>query len=255
MKTEIYIATHKKFNLKKRERFIPIQVGAALSCEDLGYIKDNTGDNISEKNKNYCELTAIYWMWKNVKVDNIGLCHYRRYLSKKETFFDTQKYFLTIQDIEHSLQDCDIILPEKNVWKECTCLEFFCTVGIGKKKDMEILRGIVQEKYPEYLGTYDDVMNGHEASYCNVMITSKEKFDAYCEWLFDILFELEKRIDISEYKTVLEARVYGFISELLLNVWVKHNQLNVMYYPLINVEKNYYRIRKIRELAKAILGK
>lgn len=133
-------------------------------------------------------------------------------------------------------------------------LGVFCTVGIGKKKDMEILRGIVQEKYPEYLGTYDDVMNGHEASYCNVMITSKEKFDAYCEWLFDILFELEKRIDISEYKTVLEARVYGFISELLLNVWVKHNQLNVMYYPLINVEKNYYRRNTMRKLVKGILG-
>lgn len=249
MRTEIYIATHKAFDFKKTEGFIPIQVGADVNKVDLGYLKDNLGDNISNKNKNYCELTAVYWMWKNSTANNIGLCHYRRYLSKKNSL--NKKYFLSVQDIENYLKSYDVIMPKKNIWKKYTCSEFYYIVGLGKEKDLIALRKIVEKKYPKYLEAYDTIFQGNECSYCNVLVTSKKLFDSYCEWLFDILFELEKNTDLSDY-TPGEARIYGYLSELLLNVWVLHNKLSVKYVPLVNTERNGYFKRKILRALKNI---
>ena len=95
-------------------------------------------------------------------------------------------------------------------------------------------------------------MNGNTASYCNVMISTKKLFDTYCEWLFSILFELEKNIDITNY-TIAEARVYGYISELLLNVWVYHNQLKIKYYHLINTENPNSFVKKVQNRLNKML--
>lgn len=77
MKTEIYIATHKDYSFQQKK--IPIHVGKDLTDLNLGIIGDNTGDNISSLNPNFCELTALYWMWKNSSADYLGLIHYRRF--------------------------------------------------------------------------------------------------------------------------------------------------------------------------------
>ena len=79
---KIYVAAHKEANFPKDKIYVPIQVGAE-GKKDLGYVRDNTGDNIAKKNANYCELTALYWIWKNIcNVTNVGICHYRRYFAK-----------------------------------------------------------------------------------------------------------------------------------------------------------------------------
>ena len=84
-KVWIVVATHKAFPMPTDKMYIPLHVGAEGKTNedgtplDLGYQKDNTGDNISAKNANYCELTGLYWAWKNLKADYIGLVHYRRY--------------------------------------------------------------------------------------------------------------------------------------------------------------------------------
>lgn len=84
MDTRIFVMTHKKIEeLSDRtvmpEIYIPMQVGRA-GKEDLGYLGDDSGDNISDKNSSYCELTGMYWLWKNMDCDIIGICHYRRFL-------------------------------------------------------------------------------------------------------------------------------------------------------------------------------
>ena len=86
----------------------------------------------------------------------------------------------------------------------------------------------------------------------NMFAMKKVLFDEYCNWLFSILFELEKRIDISSYNQY-EARVFGFISERLFNVWLEKQQLKVKEMPVINLEKvnwvkkiNKFLIRKFR---------
>lgn len=80
---KIIIATHKKYWLPKDSIYLPLQVGAE-GKKDLGYVKDNIGDNISAKNANFCELTGLYWAWKNLDADYVGLVHYRRYFTRKE---------------------------------------------------------------------------------------------------------------------------------------------------------------------------
>lgn len=80
-KIDIYMITHKSVDYIPNG-ITPLFVGDGTN-ED-SYIRDNIGDNISNKNKNYCELTALYWMWKNSNADILGLCHYRRFFGKNE---------------------------------------------------------------------------------------------------------------------------------------------------------------------------
>lgn len=246
MNTSIYVVTHKQFNPPKIKGYYPIEVGADLHTADLGYIKDNTEENISDRNKNYCELTALYWIWKNDrKSDIVGICHYRRYFSKY-LFDNNPVYYLTVKDVESTLSNYDMILPAKFFWLKHNVASGYYEAGQGRKKDLLIAKKVIKEKYPQYLNSFMKVLDAREASYCNMMICKKEIFDEYCYWLFDILFEIEKRTDITDY-TVAEARIYGYLSEILLNVWVDYKKLRVKY---CNVAVNKSLTRKRAPLAK-----
>ena len=218
----IYVVTHKKFQLSEQLQhngYKLISVGDA-NYKNLSGICDNTEENISEKNKNYCELTALYWIWKNDDVSQYkGLCHYRRFFTKS-IFSQKEKYFLNSNDIKKYFNNqIDVILPEKQYFIR-TATENYTRCGY--RKDLAITRNVLKEKYPEYLDSFDKVMNGNWSYLTNMLIAKTTIFDEYCNWLFDILFEVEKKTDISNY-TVQEARIYGYISERLLTVWVMKN--------------------------------
>lgn len=83
MDTRIYVMTHKAIEPISNDIYLPLHVGKK-GKEDLGYPGDDTGDSISEKNNHYCELTGLYWIWKNVRCDIVGICHYRRFFVKDE---------------------------------------------------------------------------------------------------------------------------------------------------------------------------
>lgn len=230
MDIKFLVATHKKYWMPKDEVYLPIHVGKE-GKQDLGYIGDNTGDNISIKNPNYCELTAIYWAWKNLKADYIGLVHYRRYFTK-HNFRNCEKKkqdILLRSDFENILKDVDIIVPDKRKYYIETNRSHYNHAHY--EKDLDETENIIKEIYPDYSIAFEKVMSRTWAHMFNMFVMRKDYFDEYCEWLFTILFELEKRIDISNY-TVMEARVFGFISELLLDVWLETKQIE---YKEINV--------------------
>ena len=230
MDIKFLVATHKKYWMPNDEVYLPIHVGKE-GKQDLGYIGDNTGDNISAKNSNYCELTAIYWAWKNLKADYIGLVHYRRYFTK-HNFRNCEKKkqdILLKSDFENILKDVDIIVPDKRKYYIETNRSHYNHAHY--KKDLDETENIIREIYPEYSIAFDKVMSRTWAHMFNMFVMRKDYFDEYCEWLFAILFELEKRIDISNY-TVTEARVFGFISVLLVDVWLETKQIK---YKEINV--------------------
>ena len=240
-KLRIYIASHKKFDVPNFDEYSPISVGTILrNGDDFGYISDAEGNNISEKNQSFCELTALYWIWKNVKVEIVGLVHYRRYFSKFMACED-EKYFLRKGEILHILDTYDLILPRKIKWKNYTVAGGY-DHGAGFKKDLKVIRDIINRRHSEYLDTFDDVCNGHSASYCNMFIMNKSLADKYCEWLFDILFEAESIIDITNYDTS-EKRIFGYLSEILLNVWVKNNNLRIYYCPVVWI-KGFSSVRR-----------
>ena len=131
------------------------------------------------------------------------------------------------------LDKCDVILPRKrNYFIESIYSHYQHAHHI---KDLDITRTVITELQPEYLKSFDTVMQGRKLHLYNMFVMSSEKASEYCHWLFSILFELEKRLDITQYDNY-QKRVFGFIAERLFNVWVLHNQLNVKFLPVVNLE-------------------
>lgn len=239
----IYVVTHKKYKLSdylKNQGYKLISVGNANKVNNAGE-KDNTGDNISEKNANYCELTALYWAWKNDRQSKYkGLCHYRRYFTTS-IFSKDEKKYLTIDDVEKLLKKADIIVPEKQYFVRSARENY---LRCGYQEDLQITYNVLKEKYPEYLEIYDKVLDGNWSYLTNMLIAPKKIFDDYCEWLFDILFEVEKRTDITGY-SIQEARIFGYISERLLTVWLLKNQYSVIEKHTVNTEEKLNYIKEI----------
>ncbi|MBQ0083567.1 MAG: DUF4422 domain-containing protein [Clostridiales bacterium] len=224
----VFVAAHRKFNADLPQNYEPLQVGAALH-DNLGFLSDNTGDSISEKNPNFCELTGLYWIWKNREDDYKGLVHYRRYFEKCGKKIDEAF-------IKNTLNNYDIILPNTEYLRESAWEEL--PKHSGREKDLINLKKVIGEIYPDYLPAFDTVMSGNTLHLYNMMIASRKVFDAYCEWLFDILLALEPITDMSDY-TDYEKRVFGFLSERLLNVWVLHNDLKVKTLKVKNSEGSF----------------
>ncbi|AYF92177.1 DUF4422 domain-containing protein [Apilactobacillus bombintestini] len=232
MDTKVYIVSHKKVNLPKMNGYQPIQVG--MNKEDFpGYIRDNTKENISSKNANYCELTAQYWIWKNTNSDVKGLVHYRRFL--ENNFLNlTQnskfKHIVTDEEIENYLNEYDLLLPKKRNYFIETLYSHY--IHSHKKEGLDVTREVIANSFPEYLNSYDAVLNRKTAHMFNMIIAKKDVFDEYSAWLFDVLGQVESKLDISDWNQS-EARVYGYISELLLDVWLdQHNDLKYKELPV-----------------------
>ena len=245
-KIKVYVATHKEAEFPKNSTYVPIEVGA-YNKKKFTKVTDFTGDNISNKNANYCELTATYWIMKNDKSDIVGLTHYRRYFFKKHT--NQLEQVLDRQDILDLLNEYDMIVPNKTyLFKYKNIKEAYS--ALHKNDDWDICKSILKEKYPDYLEDFEAIEKSRSFYACNMFISSKKIFDDYYHWLFDILFELERRIDISNYDDY-NKRIFGFLSERLFNVWIHHQDLKLKEVPVYNIDKNVigqyfdYMIKKI----------
>ena len=244
MKTRILVVTHKKYQFPNNKIYIPIEVNANI-LPDYGYLKDNTGDNISNKNSNFCELTALYWAWKNLKCDYIGINHYRRYLSTHSTneikrakgIEDKFKLILTNKNIEKILKNYDVIAPIQKLLTKNVYTKYKQQHHI---KDLDNCRKIIEKLYPNYIESFDEVMKQKKYCICNMCIMDKKKFDDYCKWLFDILFELEKITDLNNY-SALQKRIYGFLSERLFNVWLHKNNMKIYVANMIAIEHDSFK--------------
>lgn len=233
MKILIGVMTHKKYDMPKSDIYLPIQVGASLS-DDLGYQKDNEGINISEKNKNYCELTGLYWLWKNKinDYDYIGLDHYRRYFASSN-FGNKKDRIIDSKQLTKLLENNDVLLPrQRNYFIETNYTQY---IHSHHKEDLDLTRQIIKDKYSDYLKSYDYVMNLTKGHRFNMFVMKSDILNDYCTWLFDILFELEKRLDISNYDKN-DARVFGFVSERLLDVYIKRNNIAYKDIPYVYME-------------------
>ena len=220
MDIKVIVAAHKKYQMPKDKMYLPLHVGAE-GKDDIGYKKDNSGDNISIKNPNFCELTGIYWAWKNLDADYIGLVHYRRYFTLKKKLPKTEderfKIVLTKEEAEKILGQTDVILPKlRKYYIENLYSHYKHTMHV---EPLDATRDIIEKKYPEYLKEFDNLKKRTSAHMFNMFIMKKEILNDYCKWLFDILFDLEEKFKDKEYDK-FHSRFYGRISELLLDVWI-----------------------------------
>lgn len=250
MDIKILVATHKQYWMPDDKIYFPIQVGAE-GKKPIGYKRDNEGTNISCKNKNYCELTGLYWAWKNLDYEYIGLVQYRRHFTGKNARGTKQEKVISGQMIEEYLKKTDIILPKpRKYYIETNYSQY---VHAHHAADLDITREIISEKYPKYLNAYDNSMKRTIGHRFNMFIMNRDKADKYCEWLFDILFILENRLDISQYSDY-DSRVFGFVSERLLDVWIETNKYDYMELPFIFMEKQNWIIKGGNFVKRKIKG-
>lgn len=230
----VFVVSHKEVPLPNCEPFVPIQVGSGPAIPSIK-CRDNTGDNIAEKNPNYCELTAQYWIWKNVKADYVGLCHYRRipsFTSATDPLFwsfddaTRRRFGWDKETIAGLLTKYDILLPP--AWPVfppgepgnlMTPYQFHAYEH--RESDIaETLRVIYDVTPNVYNYAHKALCVDTVQCFGNICIMRKELFDAYSEWLFKVLFELERRIEIPEDKE--QARVFGYLSERLIMAWLRY---------------------------------
>lgn len=272
MKMKIIVAAHKPYNVYNDDIYTPIHVGKKLSPYNIeNMLGDDTGDNISEKNPMYCELTALYWAWKNLKdVDYIGLCHYRRYFdfhkqtssylpitAKPTKDFDTFNF--SIPDyIKEELEKGTIILPKKLVLKE-SVYKHYCKEHY--KKDIDTLQSAVNKLSDlETIREYNELMSQNKFSPYNMFIMSWKNYDEYCTWLFKVLDMVEKQTDLTNYDSA-QKRIYGYMSERLLNVYVNAQKKNLLYVPLVqfidqqSVKNQSFIEHTLKTIAKNIFSK
>lgn len=233
----IMVAAHKDYLFPEDNGYLPVQVGRVLSKKKLNIIGDDTGQNISHLNRSFCELTGLYWMWKNQRSDFYGLVHYRRYFRPlvEAGIQVAGKSVASTAELIQQLGSNEIVLSRpRNYWVESVRKHY---ENAHNASDLLVLQQVISDLYPDYSSSFNKVMGRTSVSLYNMFFTRAENFNNYCSWLFSILFEVEKRIPYQDYGPY-QGRVFGFMAERLLNVWVEKNipAERVKYLPVINLE-------------------
>ncbi len=243
---QIYSVYYNHFPLLPKASYItPIQAGACNSGAQLNMIGDDTGDNISTKNHLYSELTALYWIVKNADrhSDALGFCHYRRYLisdqyklfvKKRSRYYTaaseknrdsllTPTLYTSIQEL---LSENDIIVPRPDYSMKHKGIAYTVEQAYELahiKADWDVTMKVIREKYPEYGESIELLSCQTKMVFNNIMIAPWRIWDNYSTFLFEILFEVEKQIELP--KQGYQTRVMGFLAERLLNLFIIHNKL------------------------------
>ena len=234
-KITIYVATHKKFVLPPNidtNIYLPILCGKAIYTPEedintspeaiLPTFGDDTEYNISSKNPYYCELTAMYWAWKNDQdSDVLGLNHYRRYFVQNDDEHSTILNKENILDILYT-QGYDAILQGDDSNSGSTydpntsesVYKVYKEIHVGDDMDKALI--IIKNLYPELYPTIEhELKENDQMCFCNLMIAKQEVFKAYCKFIFEVFSELEKQIDYIN-RDNYQQRAFGFLSERLM---------------------------------------
>lgn len=241
---KIYVIVHKDIQLELDNCYEPLYVGQGKNT--MNYLRDNSGDNIADKNDSYCELTGLYWIWKNSDEDIVGLVHYRRHFVKfLKPRIEYKERFIAIDRNPYQ------IIDKNDIYKLLNSNEMIVKLsGYHKADNWEIyhmsLRGdicervkdIIRDIYHEYYQDFEVIMHEHRQMNCNMFICYKKMIEEYCEFLFPILEKLDE-YEISKSGCRLHNRELGFVGEMLLGVWVRHNNIKYVICDVVNTQDKY----------------
>ena len=222
MDIEIYIATHKPAPFPEDRGYIPIQNGKAVAGVDLRIRGDDTGDNISARMPTFSECCALYWMWKNVSTEVVGLAHYRRYFSPINRAIRTGEFDVAASTDFPEIGEVDLIVSHPIDFGHLS-VEVQYAIS-AQEQDLVSARGAVRKLYPDYLAAFDEVMEGSLLTPYNLFVGKLPVMREFCAWMFDILFLLEKWIPHQTYEGY-QKRVFAFLSERLFTVWLRRNEV------------------------------
>lgn len=281
---KILVGYHKPaFLLEDKSTFIPINLGRAVSLlpakdGDISKdnetwlinntIGDNTGENISSLNRTFCEMTGVYWAWKNLielgTPDYIGFMQYRRHFILND-FFENAPcneeklaykvvHFKNVNNVNYQhkiacsksnfealLIDYDCILPMKsdlkaiNVKGGITSIwdDWVCRIPGVHVDDLILLEDIFGQMHPDARESFSKYLESSKKLMYNMFITSKTIFNEYCSWIFPILFRLNELLDTSCY-SLNGKRTLGYLSEILYGCYFTSLENN-----------NYFKIKHL----------
>ena len=257
---KILVCYHKPYTMPEDKNiFLPIHCGKALTDLDLHIQTDNLCnglpcDNISEKNPYYSELTAMYWAWKNIKIlypdiKYIGLMHYRRFFA-----FDERKFFVEAinkpesyianykidpERIINIIDSDKIIVPSQYIFPYSLRIQYN---SCHFSEDLRVLEGIIKNQFSDYYEAFTEVMDGNKLYARNIFIMKYNDFCEYCEWIFAVLDEVDKRINYQTYSLV-QRRAPGYMSERLFNVYMHKHGKKLKFFNLYYFDDKYKLLR------------
>ena len=255
----VAVATHRPYRMPEDPCYLPLHVGAALHPKVCNNMQpDDSGDNISDKNNAYSELTGLYWLWKNCRSEYKGLVHYRRHFRSTDCqHFQSKDRFeciATTEDYSRLIVDrnAQVIVPKARNYVIETIESHYCHTLPGEQ--LSATRDVLSEKYSKYLGAFDDEMSCTKAHMFNMLVAEREIFDSYCAWLFSVLGDIETRVDSYSYDA-FNARWPGRISELLLDTWMATEGVKWTEMPTVSPEPVNWLAKGRGFLAAKFLGK
>lgn len=231
----IFVACHKPYYIPSIDFLKGIQVGAALNNERFaGMLADNCGDNISNLNQSYCELTAQYWAWKNYKTDIVGFFHYRRYLKficsndnvlpyiikKLPVLSELYKWGYDKENINGLFNSYDIVVPYQEQFYVSVYKQYVDSKD-HYKKDLDKVIDIIKKRYPYMIKSMDEYLSSNMIYFGNVYVMKWNVFNNYMTWLFDILFEFDTQKDVKGYNKQA-LRVNGYLAERLFGIYLTY---------------------------------
>ena len=268
---KIFMCCHKQYEIIP-EMCIPIQCGSELNSPVEGAVQDNSGENISEKNREYCELTAHYFAWKNVSAEYYGFCHYRRFFGRKNS---SELPYLAVKKTE------EIYFPSKEQWQELiseykvivprsedmgiSVKKHYCGARYHYPEDLKLFAEILGEKSPELIPSMEKYFSQNRQYFCNMFVMSREYFFEYCRKLFPILEEFDSRKTL--HGDFQSDRTDGYLGEIFTGIFINYLReqgMKIAELPRIDAECSakkifLYRIlppeSKRRFLAKKLLNR
>ena len=229
----VYVATHKVYDIPSDGCYQPIMVGSALrESIPASYLRDDSGENISKKNPNFNELTAIYWAWKNSQSDIVGLMHYRRYMGGKKSHLPADR--LTKAQMEALLRKYGVILPKaRNYFIENQRNHY---LHAHANEPYFIMEKVIRDDYPDFYPAFQEMEKSTKAHLFNMFVMKRVVFDDYATFLFGVLEKVEQQVDLSTLEGQ-DLRVFGFLSERLMDTWLHTRGYSYVEEPVISLDK------------------
>lgn len=248
----LFMCCHKPFDTVP-DLFEPIQCGSALKPKLEGVLHDDAGENISDRNMEYCELTAHYYVWKNIRADYYGFCHYRRffgmdnkkrapYIAKGALSYKEKSILVSGEELRALVESYDIIAPRSEDMG-LTVREHYCTSRYHYAEDLELFLKLLDEKAPQLTEAANRYMAQRRQFFCNMFIMDRAHFAEYCTILFGILEEFDKSKQL--HGDFQSDRTDGYLGELFTGIYITScigSGARVKQLPRIDAECSFMKL-------------
>lgn len=228
-KIRIFMCCHKDFEILP-PLCEPIQCGSALNPKIDNVLYDDSGENISLKNREYCELTAHYFAWKNIAADYYGFCHYRRFLclkegkrpyyAKGELNENDREMFLGNEESWRGLVERYEIIAPRRENMGISVQEHYCTSRYHYADDLYLFIKILGKKYPKLARFSEQYLSQNQQYFCNMFIMNNLHFFEYCEVLFGVLKEFDSCKTL--HGDFHSDRTDGYLGEIFTGIYITY---------------------------------